>query len=65
MEALIIKNNVATSNKILKQIYELHGEGMPKIIVIGKRVKEVHNENEKLSIMNDFHVLPVAGHAGI
>lgn len=44
-------------NKLLK--------GMPKIHVIKNIVKVVNDDITKKLIMNDFHMLPTAGHAGI
>lgn len=65
IKALIIKSNVATIKEVINNINALKLKGLPKIYIIGKHIKEVQDEKEKLLIMNDFHVLPTAGHAGI
>lgn len=65
IKALIVKNNVATTEKVIKNINALDLKGMPKIYISGKYIKEIQDENEKRLIMNNFHVLPTAGNAGI
>lgn len=62
---LIMKQNDESAIKIMKMLNEMDIKGMPKIIPMGKNIKEITDSKEKWIITNDFHVLPTASHAGI
>lgn len=53
-----IKNDV---NMLLKEIRPLEP---PRFLVI-KDVQRITNQDDKTLILNDFHILPTSGHAGI
>lgn len=38
---------------------------MSPIIVIGKNIRQGDDEHDRRIIINDFHILPTTGHAGI
>lgn len=59
---VIIKNN---ENELLKVINDIKEAGLPNIIILGEKVKIIKDEKERLLILNDYHILPTAGHAGI
>ena len=64
IKGLIVKNTI--ENKKLKDKIEvLDIKGMPPIIILGRNTRQIDDRNEQKIIINDFHVLPTAGHAGI
>lgn len=64
IKGLIVENTI--ENKKLKDKIEvLNIKGMPPIFVLGKNIRQIDDKNEQRIIINDFHVLPTAGHAGI
>ena len=48
-------------------VYKLKIKGLPRIIIINKNIKVLKDEkkHKKFLIMNELHILPIAGHAGI
>ena len=64
IKGLVVKNTTEYKNLKCK-IEALNIMSMPPIIVIGKKIQVIEDEKEKRLILNDFHVLPTAGHAGV
>ena len=64
LKGLVVKNST-DGIMIIKKIENLKIKGMPPIITIGQNIKEINNKQKQRLIMNDFHMLPTAGHAGI
>lgn len=62
-ELTLIKNkdNKYDVNMLLREIRSLES---PRILVI-KDVIRITNDDDKILILNDFHLLPTSGHAGI
>ena len=68
---LIIKNE-KKCHDIIKEYEELQQYGRPtfkkatpKLIKLGEKIKVIEDEKTKLLILNDYHLLPTAGHAGM
>lgn len=61
-DSIIININ---QKELIKIIKEMNEAGLPNIIILGEKIKIIKDEQEKLIILNDFHLLPTAGHAGI
>lgn len=56
----------SNESKSLKEKIEALGiVGMPPIFIIGNKITEIDNKKDQQVIINDFHILPTAGHAGI
>lgn len=50
---------------IIENLKNLNLKGIPKITIIGDDVKEIKDGKDRTTIINDYHILPTAGHAGI
>lgn len=50
---------------IIENLKNLNLKGIPKITIIGDDVKEIKDSKDRTTIINDYHILPTAGHAGI
>ena len=61
----LVVQNTPTYKKLKEQIEALNIKGMPPIIIIGNKIQHVEDKSKQLLIINDFHMLPTAGHAGI
>lgn len=64
LKGLVVKNTTE-NRKIIKMINDLKLTGMPTIIMIGQKIKEISDKHQRKIIINDFHMLPTAGHAGM
>lgn len=51
--------------QIIKNLKNLKYKGLPKIIIIGNDVRQINDVKDRQTIINDYHVLPTAGHAGV
>lgn len=64
-ELLIIKNSFIFKNlKSLVRVNKTLGISCPRLIIT-KNVKKIMDPDEKRIVLNDFHLLPTSGHAGI
>lgn len=61
---VIIKKDKSAQH-LTENIYKVKIKGMPKILIIGEDIKEITDEMKKQIIINDYHILPTAGHAGV
>lgn len=62
---LVIKNT-DHGKQFYNMVYTNNmNKGMPIMRMIDPKVKHIENKTEQHLIINDFHVLPTAGHAGI
>ena len=59
---LIIESE-KSAQYLIKNIKEI--KGIPKMIIIGDQIQEITDDTLKNIIINDHHLLPTAGHAGI
>lgn len=65
IEILVIKNKEnATNIKILASHMKKLHLGVPKILIT-RDVIRINNREDKKIILNDFHLLPTSGHAGV
>lgn len=64
---LVMRKNDHKTKNLLENIKLLNMKNLPKIIVIGKDIKIIKEDEKELKIliMNDHHILPTTGHAGI
>lgn len=63
---LVIIKNTKSAHKFYEDIKENNlSNEIPKLHALHKGVKVIYDNNEKSIILNDFHILPTAGHAGI
>lgn len=65
-ELIVIKYNKDAHhiNNLLYMLNENNSESRPRICII-KNVKRIYDDETKKLILNDFHLLPTSGHAGI
>ncbi|KAG7303852.1 hypothetical protein JYU34_010754 [Plutella xylostella] len=65
-EIFIVKdeNNDIFIEKLIKEIKETHNWTGPQLCVL-KNIKRIECKDDKKVILNDFHILPTSGHAGI
>lgn len=65
IKEILIENTI--NGKTFKdQVYTNNfTKGMPAIILMDPKIKHITNKNEQDLIINDFHMLPTAGHMGI
>ena len=63
----IVIEKTESSRNLIKTMKELKREikGMPEIIILGENKREITDDKMKYIIINDHHLLPTAGHAGI
>uniref|UniRef100_A0AAG5D2B9 RNA-directed DNA polymerase n=1 Tax=Anopheles atroparvus TaxID=41427 RepID=A0AAG5D2B9_ANOAO len=63
---LVIKKRDEVTRQFMEKLKTLNEKGMPDIIVLNENVKMIqrHEKAKKFVIMNDYHTLPTAGHAG-
>lgn len=63
---LVIINNTKCAHEFYKNVVDNDLlKGIPRIHILQKNIKIIHDDNEKQIILNDFHILPTAGHSGI
>lgn len=62
---LIIRKNNNHAHDLIVNIKSLKMRNIPKILILGEKIKEILNKEDKQMILNDYHILPTAGHAGI
>lgn len=65
-EICVIKNNESAIfiEELCKEINKRKTWSGPRILIL-KNIKRISNKDEKTMILNDFHLLPTAGHAGV
>lgn len=59
------KDNALFIKKLLKEIQGRKLWSGPQINILNKNVKIIVDDKEKTIILNDFHLLPTSGHAGV
>ena len=65
-EVCMIKNkeNVEFIKNVCDEISKLENWSGPRICIL-RGIKRINDDEEKIVIMNDFHLLPSSGHAGV
>lgn len=65
-EVCVIKNkeNVSFIRNVCDEIMKLENWSGPRICIL-QGVKQISEDKEKRIILNDFHLLPSSGHAGV
>lgn len=63
-ELVLKTNNYA--KKFYNELYTNNlNNGMPPIRILNTNIKHITDKEEQKLVMNDFHILPTAGHSGI
>ena len=66
VDELYMKMNDQCAHKFYEKIVNNNlQKGIPKIIRISNKIKVIEDDLTKKLILNDYHLLPTAGHAGI